>query len=123
MDHRTDITSSADVRLLIERFYGKARPDPVIGHFFTGLDWDHHIPLITSFWEMVLFGTKGYTGDPMTAHVKLHRHMPMQPTDFQQWVRLFTSTVDEIFVGPKAEEAKQRATSIAAVMAHRVTTN
>jgi hypothetical protein len=36
-------------------------------------------------------------------------------------VRLFTSTVDELFEGPKAEEAKQRATSIAGVMAHRVT--
>ncbi|MFN6179027.1 MAG: group III truncated hemoglobin [Flavobacteriales bacterium] len=120
MTRRPDITSNADVRLLIERFYGKARPDPVIGHFFTGLDRDHHIPLITSFWDMVLFGTKGYTGDPMTSHVQLHRHMPMRPEHFQHWVKLFSSTVDELFEGPKAGEAKQRATTIAAVMAHRV---
>lgn len=116
-----DIATPQDVRTLIEAFYARARPDALIGHFFTNLDWDHHIPLIASFWEMVLFGDRHYQGDPMTAHVHLHQRIPMEPDHFERWLSLFDHTVDSLFTGPKADEAKQRARTIAGVMAHRVT--
>lgn len=116
-----ELSTPADVRALIEAFYARARPDPLIGHFFTTLDWDHHIPLIASFWEMVLFGDRNYQGDPMTAHVHLHQRIPMEPEHFERWLSLFDHTVDSLFTGPKADEAKQRARTIAGVMAHRVT--
>jgi len=117
---RHDITAPDDVRLLIERFYTRVRPDPVIGHFFTELDWDHHIPHITAFWNMVLLGDRTFQGDPMTAHKKLNARLPMHPDHFEHWVKLFQATVDELFTGPKADEAKQRAQSIAGVMMHKV---
>jgi hemoglobin len=116
-----ELSTPADVRTLIEAFYARARPDPLIGHFFTTLDWDHHIPLIASFWEMVLFGDRKCQGDPMTAHVHLHQRIPMEPDHFERWLSLFDHTVDSLFTGPKADEAKQRARTIAGVMAHRVT--
>ena len=116
----TDITTADDLRLLIERFYTRVRPDPVIGHFFTELDWDHHIPHITSFWNMILFGDRSFQGDPITAHQRLNARLPMHPEHFAHWVTLFQATVDELFSGPKAEEAKQRAQSIAGVMMHKV---
>jgi hemoglobin len=116
-----ELSTPADVRALIEAFYARARPDPLIGHFFTTLDWDHHIPLIASFWEMVLFGDRKYQGDPMTAHVHLHQRIPMEPDHFERWLSLFDHTVDSLFTGPKADEAKQRARTIAGVIAHRVT--
>ena len=115
-----DIIGPADTRALIERFYTRARPDPLIGHFFTELDWDHHIPHITAFWNMVLFGDHTFQGDPMTAHKKLHARLPMKPEHFARWVELFHATVDGHYTGPKAEEAKQRATTIAGVMMHKV---
>ncbi len=115
-----DITGPEDTRRLIERFYTRVRPDPVIGHFFTTLDWDHHIPRITAFWNMVLFGDASFQGDPMTSHKHLHARSPMSPEHFTHWVTLFQDTVDELFTGPKAEEAKQRAQSIAGVMMLKV---
>ena len=33
-----DIRTDADVHRLVERFYEKAPADPLIGHFFAGLD-------------------------------------------------------------------------------------
>jgi len=115
-----DINTAADVRTLIEAFYTRVRPDPAIGHFFTELDWERHIPRITAFWNMVLFGDRSFNGDPMTAHKKLHARLPMEPEHFAHWVALFQATVDQLFTGPKAEEAKQRAESIAGVMMHKV---
>ena len=123
MTAHSDITSFADVSTLIDTFYTAVRPDPVIGHFFVDLDWDTHIPRIASFWNMVLFGDRSYQGDPMTAHIHLHRRIPMNATHFERWLQLFESTVDELFAGPKAEEAKQRAHTIAGVMEHKVTTS
>lgn len=116
----TDITTASDVHHLIAAFYTKARYDPVLAHFFTHVDWEHHTPRIEAFWTSILFGTPGYVGEPMNAHVQLDQRQPMLEEHFKRWVELFTGAVDELFTGPKAEEAKQRAVSIAGVMAHRV---
>lgn len=117
---KSDIANEADVHRLIDTFYTTVRPDPVIGHFFAHVDWSHHIPHITQFWCMVLFGDRRFHGDPMTAHQKLNARIPMHPDHFAHWVMLFHATVDALFAGPKAEEAKQRAQSIAGVMMHKV---
>ncbi|MCW5899150.1 MAG: group III truncated hemoglobin [Flavobacteriales bacterium] len=116
-----DINTREDVQALVMAFYDSARPDKEIGHFFVDVDWGHHIPLITAFWCMVILGERDYQGDPMTAHMRLHQRMPMLPAHFDRWLALWERTVDDLFQGPKAEEAKQRARSIAGVMAHRVT--
>ncbi len=115
-----DLCGPADVKRLVAAFYAKARYDPALAHFFTQVDWAHHTPRIEAFWNQLLFGTPNYQGDPMAPHVQLHQRLPMEEAHFQRWVELFTSTVDELFAGPKAEEAKQRAQSIAGVMLHRV---
>ena len=41
--------------------------------------------------------------------------LPVTSTHFKQWLELFHKTVDENFVGGKAEEAKSRADNIASV--------
>ena len=115
-----DIANEQDVLRLVGSFYAAVRPDPVIGHFFSELDLDRHIPLIASFWCTVLLGARSYAGDPMTAHLRLHQRMPMQRTHFDRWLSIWERTVDALFRGPKADEARQRARTIAAVMAHKV---
>jgi len=120
MPEQPDIHGPEDVHTLISAFYAKARYDPALAHFFTHVDWAHHTPRIEAFWNTLLFGTQSYVGDPMSPHVALHQRLPMEAAHFQRWVELFTGTVDELFTGPKAEEAKQRARSIAMVMQHKV---
>jgi hemoglobin len=120
MREHPDLSGPEDVSTLIAAFYAKARYDPALAHFFTQVDWAHHTPRIEAFWNMLLFGDRTYQGAPMTPHLALHQRLPMEAAHFQRWVELFTSTVDEHFAGPKAEEAKQRAGSIAGVMGHRV---
>jgi len=39
--------------------------------------------------------------------------LPVDNKHFTQWISLFTQTVDELFTGEKAEEAKWRASKMA----------
>jgi hemoglobin len=52
----------------------------------------------------------------MTTHMQLHQRSPLTPAHFQQWLKLFTSTADELFAGPNTELIKQRAISIGTIM-------
>ncbi|MBK8226166.1 MAG: group III truncated hemoglobin [Flavobacteriales bacterium] len=115
-----DIRTAEDIDQLVRSFYQRSRPDALIGHFFTHLDWDLHIPRIVSFWRMVLLGDREYQGDPMTAHVQLAREQPLSKAHFERWLLHWDAAADGLFAGPKADEAKQRARTIAAVMAHKV---
>ena len=113
-----DITDEADVALVVRRFYQAAIPDPVLGHLFRvgGIEWDAHIPLITSFWCRVLLGVEGYAGNVAGAHVPVMADPQFDEDALGRWVELFCETVDEDFAGPLAEEAKARAAAVAGVL-------
>ena len=116
---KNDITAKADVDHLVRKFYEKATVDPLIGHFFTTvvqLDWETHIPRIVNFWSSMLLGDQSYSGNPMDAHIHLNKLSPLQEQHFNRWIQLWTQTVQENFEGPKADEAIQRAATIAHIM-------
>jgi len=113
-----DITDEEDVALVVRRFYQAAIPDPLLGHLFRvgGIEWDAHIPLITSFWARELLGTPGYAGNVAGAHVPVMADPAFGPEALDRWIELFGETVDEDFAGPVAEHAKARAGQVAAVL-------
>ncbi|HPF66513.1 MAG TPA: group III truncated hemoglobin [Flavobacteriales bacterium] len=115
-----DIRTDADVHRLVERFYEKAPADPLIGHFFAGLDLSAHVPRIAAFWQRLLLGSGDYQGEPMSVHRRLHARLPMEAEHFERWLALWSATVREHFQGTKADEAIDRAGSIARVMMHHV---
>jgi hemoglobin len=115
----TDIRNREDIVLLLERFYSKALVDETIGYFFTEvvpLNMETHIPLITDFWETVLFGKAAYRGNVMQVHQHIHQLSPFNDGHFKRWAQLFIETVEEMFEGDKATMAKQRAESVATLM-------
>jgi hemoglobin len=125
MEAKHDIQSRDDIAKLVTEFYSKATPDPVIGKFFTevvNLSWEKHIPLIVDFWSTVLLGEGNYRGNVMEAHQKLNKLEPMKQEHFDRWVLLWKQTVDELFEGQKAEEAKQRGQTVAQFMLYKLTT-
>lgn len=115
-----DIRSTEDIRRLVETFYQRLVVDPLVGRFFEGLELEHHLPRIRAFWEMVLLNEPGYTTNVTEVHLKLHQRIPMERAHFDRWLELFRKTVDRLFAGPNAEEAKLRALSIATVMLVKV---
>ncbi|HNP07263.1 MAG TPA: group III truncated hemoglobin [Cyclobacteriaceae bacterium] len=120
---KKDIEERSDIEKLVNSFYDKVREDNTIGHIFNDVakvDWPHHLPIMYNFWEMVLFGKGPYKGDPMTKHIQLNQKVILDSTHFDRWKELFFETIDEHFIGDKANEAKLRATNIASLMLYRV---
>lgn len=114
--HMHDVTTSEDVKLLINSFYHKVKSDDLIGFIFNDIakvDWPIHLPKMYAFWEFLLLGGESYSGNPMEPHRALHEKVPLKREFFDRWVELFTSTVDELFSGINAEEAKNKARLIA----------
>lgn len=117
----TDINNKDGLHCLVKQFYEKALVDPIIGFFFTDiakLDLEEHVPKIVSFWEMQLFGTRSYKGNPYRTHQMLDMKAKMKPYHFQRWLTLFQQTVDKNFYGERADIIKRNATSMAKQMSH-----
>lgn len=119
MNSKKDIISSADIKRLVDSFYDKVVQDSTLGPFFNEvahINWEKHLPIMYGFWENILFGTGNYKGNALQKHVALHAISPLKEENFETWLRLFKQTVDEIFTGSNAEQAKIRAESIATVI-------
>ncbi len=119
----TDIETRLDIENLMKAFYTKALDDKTIGYIFTDvakIDLEHHLPIIVDFWEMILFGTvnfqEKYGRSPMQKHLELNEKEPLISEHFTRWLKLLFETVDEHFLGEKADLVKFRAKAIANTM-------
>ncbi|HEX6914453.1 MAG TPA: group III truncated hemoglobin [Chitinophagaceae bacterium] len=123
---KTDIRNRQDIEQLVNTFYDKVKENQVIGHFFTDVvkvDWDKHLPKMYEFWQGIVFGSSSFSGNPIQTHKAVHALQAFSKADFDEWLRLFRETVDQLFEGEKAEGIKQRAASIATVMQLKVIHN
>jgi hemoglobin len=118
-----DITSRADIALVVEGFYAKATTDPQIGYLFEGLDLMGHLPVICDFWENILWKTGAYKGGMMYKHLRLNAQKPLEPTHFERWLELFIGTVDAQFAGENSEAIKQFAKNVARSIEQRTSQN
>ena len=124
-DTLKDIQNREDIDRLVERFYERMMVDDVIGYIFTHyakVNLDEHLPIISDFWETILFERPVYKRGPkaMNVHVDLAKQVPIRKQHFTRWLYLFNTTVDELFTGEYAQKAKTRANSIAVTMQKRI---
>lgn len=118
-----DIETRADCERLVRAFYTRALADEVIGWLFTDvarLDLEQHVPRITSFWETVLLGAQSYGGGAFRPHSELDAKAQLRGGHFIRWLALWDATVDELFQGPTADEAKTHAARVAAAFNRRL---
>jgi hemoglobin len=116
---KRDIQDRQDLEELLRTFYTRAFDDDLIGRFFTEvvpLDLRTHIPVITDFWESVIFNKHNYRKNVMQIHQHIHQLSSIKKDHLDRWVLLFTGVIDEGFDGEKATLMKHRARSIATMM-------
>ena len=110
---KKDIKNREDIYLLVSSFYEKVRKDVVLGPFFNDVikDWDAHLDNLTSFWESSLFLKTRYLGNPLEVHTKvdIENNHTITEKHFGLWMNLWFETIDELFEGDYANNAKQRA--------------
>ena len=114
-----EIETKEDVKKLVDVFYGKVLKDNLLSPFFKHLNLEVHLPKMVQFWSFVLLDEAGYT----TNVVEKHMMMPLEKSHFDQWLKLFNETIDELFNGEKVDLAKQRAFTIAWTTEHKLKQN
>jgi hemoglobin len=117
-----DLETETDITRLVDAFYARVNADALLRPIFNDVaqvDWASHLPTMYDFWSSVLLGTSRYKGRPMAKHFPL----PIKAEHFQQWLALFRASVDALFAGSKAEEAKLKAQNIGAMFEHRMNPN
>ena len=120
---KKDIEDRKDIKLLIDTFYIKARKDESLGFIFdevAKVDWENHMPIMYDFWETTLFHTCSYKRNAKQAHIDLNEKTSQTKAHFDQWLFIFKATVDELFDGEMANNAKTRAISIATMIQFKI---
>lgn len=114
--HMTDIHTRSDIETLVNKFYNQVKTDELLALIFAHVDWPNHLPVMYNFWASILLGDQSYQGNPMSKHfpLKINRE------HFTRWLQLFMKTVDENFSGPVANEAKNRANTIAQMFQYKM---
>jgi hemoglobin len=102
---KKDITNTEDVELLIRTFYGKLLGDDLLAPHFEGIDFEHHFPRMFHFWNFILLGKEGFTGNVFDKHKTLN----IGGEDFDRWLGHFNTTIDALFEGETTEKAKNQA--------------
>ena len=118
-----DIADRQDISDLIVSFYGRAFQDSLLGPVFVDvahLDLATHLPIMCDFWETVLFRAGTYKRNALRVHTVLHQKSPLTSEHFSRWLELWTGTVDDMFIGEKADLAKLQASRIAWSMSRRL---
>ncbi|WP_254560186.1 group III truncated hemoglobin [Dyadobacter diqingensis] len=120
MEVTREILDLEDVKLLVDSFYDKVREDdklaPVFEERIQG-NWRPHLQKMYKFWQTVLLGEHTYFGSPFPHHAML----PVDHSHFATWLELFNQTIEELFSGEKAEEARWRALKMAELFEHKIT--
>ena len=110
---KTDVRNHDDIKLFVNTFYDRVKADELLAPIFLEKipgDWGPHLDIMYRFWNAALFNVREYTGNPFMKHI----HLPLQQGHFERWIDLFYMTMDALFEGPVADEAKRRAM----IMAH-----
>jgi hemoglobin len=119
MQSRQEILTIDDIKLLVDTFYQRVQADKLLGPIFNEQiqdKWPIHLEKMYRFWQTVLLEEYTYNGAPFPPHARL----PVGPEHFAQWLELFTKTIDELFTGEKADEAKWRAGKMATMFMAKI---
>lgn len=119
MSEMKDILTLEDVKKLVDVFYAKVRENDMLAPVFNERiqnRWPEHLEKMYAFWQTILLEERTYFGSPFPPHAQL----PVGHAHFEQWMQLFTQTVDELFTGEKAKEAKWRAGKMAEMFEYKI---
>lgn len=118
-----DIQDRSDVILLVDRFYQEALIDTILEPIFSKIVGDKiavHMPVMYNFWSSILLREQTYTGNVMLKHIAIHKTIALETEHFDQWIALWEKTVDSLFKGPIANEAKKRANLMKELMLFKI---
>ncbi len=114
-----DILTLDDIKVLVNEFYGRVRQDEILAEIFNSAiqnRWPQHLERMYSFWQTVLLDEHTYSGAPFMPHANL----PVSAEHFNRWLHLFFDTVNDLYSGEIADEAKMRGQKMAEMFHYKI---
>lgn len=114
-----EILDINDIKLLVDTFYDNIRKDELLGPIFNEKlqnRWPEHLEKMYRFWQTVLLNEHTYSGSPFAPHARLE----VEKKHFDHWIHIFYGTIDALFKGKKAEEAKWRGNKMAEMFNYKI---
>ena len=107
-----------NIETMVMNFYRRVLKDDIVGPFFiaklgddmTNEYWEPHLELLVNFWASIALGDTSYRGNPFAPHMYLGE---LSREVFEQWLKLFFATLDEVYEPKVADLFKERSTIIA----------
>ena len=107
-----------NIEIMVIGFYSRVLKDNLVGPYFIhelGDDmdnkyWQPHLKLLVDFWASIVLGDTSYQRNPLGPHVLMD---DLRPEVFEQWLKLFFETLDEIYEPQIADIFKERSSIIA----------
>jgi hemoglobin len=107
-----------NIEIMVLDFYRRVLKDDIVGPFFiaklgddmTNEYWEPHLELLVNFWASIALGDTSYKGNPFAPHMYLGE---LNRDVFEQWLKLFFATLDELYEPQIADLFKERSSIIA----------
>ena len=114
-----------NIEVMVMNFYKVVLKDDLVGPYFLeelGDDmdnkyWKPHLRKLIDFWATMVMGDTSYTRDPFNPHIMMD---DLSAEVFERWLKLFFSTLDEIYEPEMADIFKEKSTSIAKDFMHNL---
>jgi len=100
---RVDLANRGDVEALLRRFYGQVLVDDILPEPFAEIRMnglESHLPVMCDFWQTVLFRAGLYGRSAVRAHHPVHNRRALTARHFLRWLKLWNSTIDQMYHGP-----------------------
>ncbi len=112
------LTDEYDIEVLIDVFYTKVLRHKELSVFFSDAvkNWEYHKKRFVQFWSAQILFTDTYDGGtPLPQHVEIDRKYggKFKKEHFDAWTNIWVETVNELYVGEKAELAKETGENMA----------
>ena len=117
---KPDIFTRKDIKQIITKFYDFLLVDDEMIPFFKDIvaenQLEHHLDIISDFWNDIIFDTNTYENNVMQKHLHKNAFVNFKAAHFTIWISYFFETIDAFYSGDNSERMKSRAQSIATVM-------
>lgn len=108
---KRELSDQYDIEVLIDVFYAKVLRHSELSFYFSDAvkNWTHHKKRFIEYWSSQILFTDTYEGSILPSHVAVDKKYGsgFKKEHFTEWARLWTETIEELFVGEKAELAKE----------------
>jgi len=115
---KREIQTESDVEEMVKLFYKKILDDETLASFFIDTNWEAHLPRMIQFWNFQLLNKPGFTGNVFNSHMNRN----IKSEHFTRWLELFSTIINEHFIGEKAELAKQKAKELGMIFSYKLQT-